>query len=1228
MLFINETKRSELPDSEFGIPEDRKFPLDTKEHVQSAIKLFGHAEESKKKSLAKKIASKAKKYDIEIPENTQVYKYLNESYVIEGLFGQQVGDIHKLEDPKYAKELSKKIRETPAKEYEDRKNKIGLLTLLQTISIVGVVTAPLALIFSACISAAKRSCTKEDELNKMVYLIDLCIKNTEAQISSRAVPESEKEKLRKAVKNLEDNKKYFTSKKEVTKKYKDYKNQLIVINDSPFVGAFSLTGVILDGYECKPEYIKEIESTNDLPVEGYIEGLAVMNKQEILKLLDKNKYENNENGYEKVPRGKTISDLYYNNGDVIAYCYDDNKCYCFNDKYADEPLVKVSLDKVLNAANKAYSDLKKIIKDEDISSLNESYGYKSDFTYYNEGVFEESSKNNYKKIYDITMKMFKDSGRLPNADNGELKQFLATGKTDEFGGALCIAGLGTGFEGTCSKINKEIKPLGGKISADNYGTAMLSVKEDTIFNESKSPLITLNCTYNADLLCTMLMINCINDNIKNKKSMVYTMNEKLKQIIHKDFYVKIITYYKSHQVHDYNYVVYSIIHNIPDSELNSEYEYIKNHLLKGFDKIIDTFKSLYLYSFKYEFDNIYKETYKFDMMKNSKKLESVFDFLGIQNIKDNIHILLNPLDSDYYSGYGIFTKYDSYIVLSEGNMNPPEFNIHEYLHKYINPLIEDNKNNLNNYFKYFSKDRNKTLIKDSYSDFTTYVSEALVRCTDAFISMRNSGLIVYGINYKKYEYLKDFSISEVFIKYLYDYIDQDKYNYIEYFNNVFDNSLFESTLLEEDIELPSDIEDTDKSITELLDSTDPKKVYLTSDWHIFQTHYKKEHNYVNTSEIISWCKQNIKDNDVFLYLGDMSYRWVNDEDKAKVKEIFKSLPGIKILVIGNHDEFSDGGNYEEYGFKYAVKEIHYKNIIFTHKPIDMHDKPDMLNIHGHMHKWAEYNTTDGSANVNVYPAYYNNKPITLDRIINHKDYYMRNNKRSDWSGMGESTNLIEECIDMIENQLNKENNVNEWAMASFNPVIGIQKPYVLKAVDDTGSCINSKLYALSPDVISDKYLVVDESSKLSIVDKSYFDNYNLEVYEYTGNELNVGKIKEAYDNGDIVSPNYIYETLSGKELLSIDQIDFDENFSKVDLDAINAETESAIHTIQANWDKINGALFYVPNINNEVSLRFNDALDVLEDLNGFYLENRLTHKRTKSVPDIENITEAMYNSVI
>lgn len=757
------------------------------------------------------------------------------------------------------------------------------------------------------------------------------------------------------------------------------------------------------------------------------------------------------------------------------------------------------------------------------------------YKYYKESCIDESNTNNYKKIYDITMKMFKDSGRLPNSTEAQIKQFITNGKTDEFGGALCIAGLGTGYEGTCSKINKEIKPLGGIIHPDNYGTAMLSIKEDAILTD------------------------------------------------------------------------------------------------------------------------------------------------------------------------------------------------------------EDNN----------------------------------------------------------------------------------------------------------DLDLPSTVIDPSKSIIEILDSVSPKNIYITSDWHIFKNHYTKEKNHVNTSEIISWCKDNIKDDNVFLYLGDMSYRWINDKDKEEVKKIFKSLPGIKILVIGNHDEFSDGGDYEDYGFKYAVKDIYYKNIIFSHRPIDMSDKPGMLNIHGHKHhKDTEYHNMNGDANVNVYPSFHNNKPITLDRAINHKDWYMRNNKRSDWNGMSEANvekqikiqdnikniifdfgsvlidddnmieslennpnipseyaqsiydfigtelfgnapdnldwastdevkayftskapdelkqytdyifecfatsiklydytnnlldtlkekgyklyylsnwskysyeyqkplfdqliekfdgglfswechmnkpdlsiynlllnkydllpeeslffddkeenityakvcginailfdynttpyeilngldetnNLVQEASNMINNIINKPKEVQEWAMNACNPIIGIQKPYVLKAVDNTGDCINSKLYALSPDVISDKYLVVDENSKLAIVDKSYFDNYYVEVYEYIGNRLNIGKIKEMYDSGNIVSPNYIYETLSGRHLLTQDQIDFDDQFKKVDFSDDIAKMESYRATMQSDFDKINEAFFYIPvmDIQQECTINYKNALDVMADVNGYYLRNRFTHERTESVSDVNQLTEAMIKSI-
>ena len=455
------------------------------------------------------------------------------------------------------------------------------------------------------------------------------------------------------------------------------------------------------------------------------------------------------------------------------------------------------------------------------------------------------------------------------------------------------------------------------------------------------------------------------------------------------------------------------------------------------------------------------------------------------------------------------------------------------------------------------------------------------------------------------------------------------YKYLkEYVEEIDDNNL----------EIPDIRDIVDKrTISQILDDTDPKHVYLTSDWHIFKNRYKKEANYVNTSDIISWCKKNIKDDDVFMYLGDMSYRWINDEDKEEVKKIFKSLPGIKILIIGNHDEFSDGGDYQEYGFRYAMPELKWQNYIFTHKPIAMEDKPGYKNIHGHMHKWREYNTTDGKANVNVYPSYFNNKPVTLDYVINNFDKLTNGNKRSNWNGMGESTNygvlqnitvedynLIMEARDMIDKLLNKKSNVNEWSMAACNPVVGITKPYILKAYNDSDSLIKSTVYALSPDIIADKYLVVNENCKLSIVDSSFFDNYIIEkVYEFTGNPLRIAYIAESYYNNEQVRPNYIYETLSGKDMLSDDQIDFDESFSEVVLDSNNID--STIATIKEQWNQINNKDFSLPVL--EAGIKFNDNISILEDVDGYYARNNLTKKRTASVDNIDSLTKDYIKSI-
>lgn len=79
---LNEaTSRSELPDEIFGVPEERKYPLDTKEHVYSAVKLFNHVNKKYEKELADNINKKIKEYnitDINPGPTNRFSKYYNE----------------------------------------------------------------------------------------------------------------------------------------------------------------------------------------------------------------------------------------------------------------------------------------------------------------------------------------------------------------------------------------------------------------------------------------------------------------------------------------------------------------------------------------------------------------------------------------------------------------------------------------------------------------------------------------------------------------------------------------------------------------------------------------------------------------------------------------------------------------------------------------------------------------------------------------------------------------------------------------------------------------------------------------------------------------------------------------------------------------------------------------------------------------------------------------------
>ena len=65
LYVISESGRSDLPDSAFGIPELRKYPLDTEAHVLSAIKFFNYVEPKYEEELAKNIIKKIHEFKLE-----------------------------------------------------------------------------------------------------------------------------------------------------------------------------------------------------------------------------------------------------------------------------------------------------------------------------------------------------------------------------------------------------------------------------------------------------------------------------------------------------------------------------------------------------------------------------------------------------------------------------------------------------------------------------------------------------------------------------------------------------------------------------------------------------------------------------------------------------------------------------------------------------------------------------------------------------------------------------------------------------------------------------------------------------------------------------------------------------------------------------------------------------------------------------------------------------------
>ncbi len=67
---LNEEERRELPDSAYGLPERREYPMPDAAHVRAAEAYFRYCPEDLKPKLARAILAKAQEFGVDVQSPT------------------------------------------------------------------------------------------------------------------------------------------------------------------------------------------------------------------------------------------------------------------------------------------------------------------------------------------------------------------------------------------------------------------------------------------------------------------------------------------------------------------------------------------------------------------------------------------------------------------------------------------------------------------------------------------------------------------------------------------------------------------------------------------------------------------------------------------------------------------------------------------------------------------------------------------------------------------------------------------------------------------------------------------------------------------------------------------------------------------------------------------------------------------------------------------------------
>lgn len=118
---LSTEERNSLDTKEFGLPNERKYPLNDKKHVLSAIQYFRFCEKSKRLELAKNINKKLKDFDmtVKVNPNNPFYKYIDKKYLDSSVTESVISTNNHIKFSDGLNEYIEKIKNMPLETSDD-----------------------------------------------------------------------------------------------------------------------------------------------------------------------------------------------------------------------------------------------------------------------------------------------------------------------------------------------------------------------------------------------------------------------------------------------------------------------------------------------------------------------------------------------------------------------------------------------------------------------------------------------------------------------------------------------------------------------------------------------------------------------------------------------------------------------------------------------------------------------------------------------------------------------------------------------------------------------------------------------------------------------------------------------------------------------------------------------------------------------------------------------------